>query len=70
VDFKLVDGWFDGGVFEQVLQVSLQVVADSDVSYLPLLLQLHQGTPTLPPDLSVFLAPDRLLAYSRPVDDH
>jgi hypothetical protein len=69
VDFELVDCRLHLRVLQEVLEMMLEEVTDSDVLHLAFLLQFDQSFPGLPPDLAVFRALDVLLADSRPVDD-
>lgn len=69
MDLKLVDCWLYLRIFQKVLKVVFEEIADPDVPHFPFFLQLHQSLPGLVSTFSVFRAVDIVFGHSRPMDD-
>ena len=67
MDLELVHGRLDPWVFDNVLDVMFQEIADTDVPDLSFFFQLNQGPPGLSPYLAVLRAFDVGLTDSGPV---
>ena len=69
MDLKLVDRRLHLRIFQKILEMVFEEIADADIPQLSLLLQLDQGLPCLVPDFPVFRAVDVVFRHSGPVNN-